>query len=108
MGTERRTETSDSLSLPAEGIPMSPQPTEDPDLIDEVQQRLQHLLERIPTLSMPAAVSARIIAALDAEAATRAALLANDADPTLAPIPLDKRMLPEPQDVPSATDFDDL
>lgn len=108
MGTERPTHASDSLSLPAEGILMSSQPTEDPDLTDEATQQLSALLELMPTLPMPADVSARIIAALDAEAATRTALLGNDADLAATPVPLDKRLLPEAQDVPSATDFDDL
>lgn len=105
MGTEWPPDASDSLSLPAEGYPMSHQPFEDPDLTDEAEQQLRQLLGSLPTLTMPPAVFTRISDAITAEATTRAALLSNDAEPTVESVPLEKRSPTEAESLPSAPDL---
>lgn len=92
MGTGRRPEPSDSVSPPAQGDPMSP--AEHPEPAPEVARAVQHLLASQPGFPIPAEAHARIAAALAAEAATRAALLANDVEPAPPAVPFDKDTAP--------------
>jgi hypothetical protein len=75
------------------------QPAEDPPLAAEAEQRLQRLLGSLPALTMPPDVLTRVSAAVAAEAATRAALLGNDAEPSLPPVHLKKHVLAEVEDL---------
>lgn len=52
------------------------------DLDPQAEQAVQRLLHAQPGLAIPAPVRTRVLAALADEAATRAALLGNDADLT--------------------------
>jgi len=69
---------------------MSPPLDDDTDLPAGADLALQHLLAGQPGLPIPDGVRNRIAAALKAEAATRAALTANDAEPGAATHPLAK------------------
>ncbi len=89
MGTELPPDASDPVSPPAEE-PMPHQPAEDAGLPPEVDSAIQHLLSAQPGLPMPPPVHDRIIRALRDEAATRAALVGNDADPAPGADPFGK------------------
>jgi hypothetical protein len=69
-------------------------PPLDENLPAEADRALQHLLAGQPGLALPADVRNRIMAALAAEAATRAALTGNDADPATPPHPFTKASEP--------------
>lgn len=64
------------------------------DLDPEAEQAVHELLRGQPGLTMPETVRTRILATLADEAATRAALFGNDADPTPSAEPF-------PKDLPS-------
>lgn len=67
---------------------------EEADLTPEVEQAIQQLLADQPGFPMPTAARARINAALAAEAATRTALIGNDAEPTAPGTALSKAVDP--------------
>ena len=81
MGTEPPAAASDGVSPPAEEV-MPHQPDEDAGIAPEVDSAISDLLSAQPGLPMPPPVRDRILGALRGEAATRDALLGNDADPT--------------------------
>ena len=89
MGTDLPPDASDPVSPPVEE-PMPHEPAEDADPPPEVDAAIRHLLSTQPGPPIPAAVRDRIARALQDEAATRAALVGNDADPAPAASPLDK------------------
>lgn len=107
MGTGPRSDASEPVSQPAEGAPMSHQSSDGSDLTAEEEQRLSRLLAALPGLAMPGDVFARITAAITSQAATRAALLANDAEPTLPAVPLEKQISFQAESLPSAPDPED-
>ncbi|MDQ7992414.1 MAG: hypothetical protein AAGC63_09020 [Propionicimonas sp.] len=73
---------------------MSSPPAEYPDLSPEADAAISDLLAGQPGLPMPPGVRDRITAALAAEAATRAALRSNDADPAEPAVRLAKSVDP--------------
>ena len=99
MGTGPHPGASDPVPPPDEET--MPPPHDDTELPAESDLAVQQLLAGQPRLAMPAQVRARIVAALQAEAATRAALTANDADPAPTPPTLAKSQEPvrEAQDL---------
>ena len=76
------------IPLPSEDA--MPSPT---DLDPEADRAVQELLGGQPGLAMPQPVRHRILAALADEAATRAALSGNDADPVPGTEPFTKTQL---------------
>ncbi len=88
-----------------------PLPSEDamplpPDLDPEADQGVRGLLRLQPGLAMPETVRTRILTALAEEAATRAALLDNDADPTPPREPFTKTVRHQPDRILTDTDQD--
>ena len=86
---------------------MSHQPSDGSDFTAEEEQRVSRLLGALPGLAMPGDVFARISAAISSQAATRAAILGNDAEPTLPAVPLDKQVSLQAESLPSAPDPED-
>ena len=88
--------------LPSEDV--MPLPS---DLDPEADQAVQALLRSQTGLTIPPAVRSHVLSALADEAATRAALLGNDADPIAPDTPLRKSLppsnpvLPAPHESPS-------
>ena len=86
-----------------------PPPSEDAmplpsDLDNEADQAVQALLRSQPGLSIPEPVRLRVLSALADEAATRAALFGNDAEPTPGSEPFRKTVNHQPSPAVPLTD----